>query len=101
HTHPQPRGACDLQRRSARLPSPCARRMTDRFAAFTPPGMPDPVPPYSHVAISGDIVAVSGQMPIAEDGAFMADLPFEEQARQVFRNLEHCLADGCWLFRDR
>ena len=63
------------------------------FTAVTPPGMPDPVPPYSHVVVSGDVVAVSGQMPIGDDGGFLADAPFE-QAR--FRNLERCLvAAGC------
>jgi 2-iminobutanoate/2-iminopropanoate deaminase len=66
------------------------------FTAVTPPGMPDPVPPYSHVVVSGDVVAVSGQMPIGDGGDFLAEASFEEQARQVFRNLERCLdAAGC------
>jgi 2-iminobutanoate/2-iminopropanoate deaminase len=67
-----------------------------RFAAIAPTGMPDPVPPYSHATVSADLVAVSGQMPIDEAGAFLADAPFEEQARQVFRNIARCLeAAGC------
>jgi 2-iminobutanoate/2-iminopropanoate deaminase len=74
--------------------------MSGRFDVPQAAGMPDPVPPYSHVVVSGDVVAVSGQMPIDDAGAFLADAPFEEQARQVFRNLERCLAAAGCTFAD-
>ena len=74
--------------------------MSARFEAVRPDGMPEPVPPYSHVVVSGDVVAVSGQMPIDEDGTFLAEAPFEGQARQVFRNLERCLAAAGCTFAD-
>jgi 2-iminobutanoate/2-iminopropanoate deaminase len=70
------------------------------FAVIAPPELPPPVPPYSHAVVSGDVLAVSGQMPIADDGSFLADAPFDEQARQVFRNLERCLAAAGCTFRD-
>ena len=72
--------------------------MSGAFTALAPDGMPEPRPPYSHAVVSGDVVAVSGQMPIGDDGAFLTEAPFEEQARQVFMNLERCLAAaGCTL----
>jgi enamine deaminase RidA (YjgF/YER057c/UK114 family) len=48
---------------------------------------------YSHVVWgTGTFVAISGQVALDEDGeVFGGDDP-EAQARQVFRNLERCLA---------
>jgi len=70
------------------------------FTALAPPDMPAPTPPYSHVVVTGDIVAVSGQMPVADSGEFLAEETFEQQARQVFRNLERCLATAGCTFAD-
>lgn len=70
------------------------------FSAIVPSGMPEPGPPYSHVAVSENLVAVSGQMPIADDGQFLVDASFEEQARQVFANLGRCLVAADCTFSD-
>jgi reactive intermediate/imine deaminase len=57
-----------------------------------PEGLP-PVNGYSHaVSFSGTVVAVSGQVPLDEDGRVVgADDP-AEQVRQVFRNLGAALS---------
>ncbi|WEO94369.1 RidA family protein [Streptomyces sp. FXJ1.172] len=57
---------------------------------------PDGVAPaaqYSHVvAASGRLVAVSGQLPLDEDGKLVGAGDPAAQARQVFENLKRCLA---------
>ncbi|MFG2452747.1 RidA family protein [Streptomyces sp. NPDC048512] len=57
---------------------------------------PDGVAPataYSHVvAATGRFVAVSGQLPLDEDGEIVGEGDAEAQARQVFENLRRCLA---------
>lgn len=47
---------------------------------------------YSHVCIANGSVYVSGQLPLAPDGTPLTDQPFEQQAAQVLRNLDACLA---------
>lgn len=47
---------------------------------------------YSHVCIANGFVHVSGQLPLAPDGAPLAGRPFDEQAEQVLRNVDACLA---------
>jgi 2-iminobutanoate/2-iminopropanoate deaminase len=58
--------------------------------AIHPTGVAAPEPPYSHVVIAGDVVAVSGQMPVDPSGDFV-DGDFAAQAAQVFRNFGACL----------
>ncbi|MFB7244517.1 enamine deaminase RidA [Streptomyces populi] len=57
---------------------------------------PDGVAPataYSHVVTAtGRFVAVSGQLPLDEDGALVGEGDAGAQARQVFENLRRCLA---------
>ncbi|MER5396877.1 RidA family protein [Streptomyces sp. NPDC002599] len=57
---------------------------------------PDGVAPaaaYSHVVTgTGRFVAVSGQVPLDEDGGLVGEGDAEAQARQVFENLRRCLA---------
>ncbi|MFD5519176.1 RidA family protein [Streptomyces sp. NPDC127066] len=57
---------------------------------------PDGVAPaaaYSHVVTgTGRFVAVSGQVPLDEDGDLVGEGDAEAQARQVFENLRRCLA---------
>ncbi|WP_128379911.1 RidA family protein [Streptomyces cavernae] len=65
---------------------------------------PDGVAPasaYSHVVMgTGRFVAISGQLPLDEDGKLVgADDP-EAQARQVFENLRRCLAATGATFDD-
>jgi 2-iminobutanoate/2-iminopropanoate deaminase len=63
--------------------------------AVQPPGVPDPVGPYSNVFVSGDLVLLSGQVPYDETGTLVGP-DFATQADQVFRNIEACLqAVGC------
>lgn len=52
-----------------------------------PEGLP-PVNGYSHaVSFSGTVVAISGQVPMDEDGRMVGVDDPAEQVRQVFRNL--------------
>ncbi|MFF0965465.1 RidA family protein [Streptomyces sp. NPDC003703] len=52
-----------------------------------------PAPPYSHVVMAtGRLVAVSGQLPLDEDGRLVGEGDPAAQARQVFENLRRCLA---------
>ncbi|MGX1547892.1 RidA family protein [Streptomyces adustus] len=57
---------------------------------------PDGVAPaaqYSHVVTAtGRLVAVSGQVALDEDGTLVGAGDAAAQARQIFRNLRHCLA---------
>ncbi|MFG3172032.1 RidA family protein [Streptomyces sp. NPDC048200] len=65
---------------------------------------PDGVAPataYSHVvAATGRFVAVSGQLPLDEDGEIVGEGDAEAQARQVFENLRRCLAAAGATFGD-
>lgn len=47
---------------------------------------------YSHVAIHGDTVHVSGQLPLDRDGTPLTGAGFEEQVRAALHNLDRCLA---------
>ena len=42
---------------------------------------------YSHAMRHGDLVFVSGQLPVRPDGSHTAELPFEDQVRQALHNL--------------
>ena len=46
---------------------------------------------YSHAVVAGGLVFVSGQLPIAPDGAKLNAASFDEQARQVLFNVEVAL----------
>jgi reactive intermediate/imine deaminase len=46
---------------------------------------------YSHAVTAGGFVFVSGQLPIAPDGAKLNETPFEQQAQQVLDNIAHAL----------
>jgi 2-iminobutanoate/2-iminopropanoate deaminase len=60
-----------------------------------PSGIAVPTRPYSPVVIDGDLVAVSGQVPLGPDGSSV-DEDFGAQVNQVLRNLTACLdAAGC------
>ena len=47
---------------------------------------------YSHVAIAGPLVFVSGQVPVLENGTVVGTGDVEAQVEQVFRNIESALA---------
>lgn len=50
-------------------------------------GAAPPAGHYSPATAWGDLVFVSGQLPVRPDGTHTADQPFEVQARQVLDNL--------------
>lgn len=53
-----------------------------------------PRPPAGHYSPTfavGDLVFVSGQLPIDRNGVPLADRPFAEQVAQVLENVEVCL----------
>ena len=59
-----------------------------------PPAAPPPGGHYSPAIACGDLVFVSGQLPVQRDGTHRPDLPFEAQARQVLDNLFEVLAEA-------
>jgi len=64
-----------------------------RFTHITQPEGVTPGPGYSHVVTgSGEMVAVSGQVAIGENGQLTGPGDPSAQARQVFENLRRCLA---------
>ncbi|MFI9804728.1 RidA family protein [Streptomyces sp. NPDC052301] len=65
------------------------------------PGGVAPATQYSHVvSAAGRIVAVSGQLPLDEDGELVGEGDPAAQARQVFENLRRCLAAAGAGFED-
>ena len=67
--------------------------------AIQPDGMVVPVPPYSPVVVSGDLVYTAGQGPFDAQGTLVSE-DFAEQAHQTFRNLGLCLAAAGCGFED-
>jgi enamine deaminase RidA (YjgF/YER057c/UK114 family) len=61
-----------------------------RLVAATP-GLASPRGHYSHAAVGAGLVFVAGQLPVNEEGAVLADQPFEAQARQVLANVAAAL----------
>ena len=55
---------------------------------------PAPRGHYSHAVEWNGLIFLSGQLPIDAEGIPRADLSVEEQARLVFHNLKHVLADS-------
>jgi 2-iminobutanoate/2-iminopropanoate deaminase len=56
------------------------------------PGLPIPAGHYSHATRAGNLICVSGQLPMRSDGTHTGDLPFEAQARQTLENVSTVLA---------
>ena len=51
---------------------------------------------YSHAACAGNMVFLSGQLPITPAGKQLQDAPFEGQVLQVFENIDTVLQScGC------
>ncbi|WP_328690611.1 RidA family protein [Streptomyces phaeochromogenes] len=74
------------------------------MAELTRISAPDGVAPaaaYTHVVMgTGRFVAVSGQLPLDEDGKLVGEGDPAAQARQVFENLRRCLASAGATFDD-
>ncbi|WP_328937214.1 RidA family protein [Streptomyces tauricus] len=66
--------------------------MTGPIRITAPDGVA-PAAAYAHVVMgTGRFVAVSGQLPLDEDGKVVGEGDPAAQARQVFENLRRCLA---------
>ncbi len=50
--------------------------------------------PYSHAAAAGNLLFVSGQVPMAKDGSGYAKGTFEEEVRMTLDNLRTVLEDA-------
>ena len=64
------------------------------------PGLPVPAGHYSHATRAGNLICVSGQLPVRPDGTHTGDRPFEEQAEQIFSNLRAVLEAAGASLRD-
>ena len=60
--------------------------------AILTPGAPAPAGHYSQAVLSGDLLFISGQLPVRPDGTVLAGAPFEAQATQSLDNLLQILA---------
>ncbi|MEU0598614.1 RidA family protein [Streptomyces sp. NPDC006393] len=74
--------------------------MTEPTRIPAPEGVA-PAAQYTHVVMgTGRFVAVSGQLPLDEDGKLVGENDPAAQARQVFENLRRCLAAAGASFDD-
>jgi 2-iminobutanoate/2-iminopropanoate deaminase len=58
------------------------------------PDAPSPIGPYSHAILHGDLLFVSGQIPLDPETGELCGDSIEEQAEQVLRNLAAVLRAG-------
>lgn len=58
---------------------------------LNPPGLHTPHANYSHVARVGNVLYLSGQIPVDADGNLVGAGDAEQQAEQCFRNIEAIL----------
>ncbi len=65
--------------------------MAGNITYVQPHGMAAPGGHYSHAVRAGDMIFVSGQLPIASDGTKLADQDFQAQVRQALANLATAL----------
>jgi reactive intermediate/imine deaminase len=65
--------------------------LVNAMKTIQPDTLPAPGGHYSHAVVANGFVFVSGQLPIAADGAKLIDAPFEQQARQVLANVQAAL----------
>jgi 2-iminobutanoate/2-iminopropanoate deaminase len=64
------------------------------------PELPVPAGHYSHATRAGNLLCVSGQLPIRPDGTHTGDLPFSIQAEQALGNLRAVLQAAGAGFKD-
>ncbi len=65
--------------------------MASDIILTNPATMAPPGGHYSHAVKANGFVFIAGQLPIASNGARLADAPFEQQARQVLDNVASTL----------
>lgn len=63
-------------------------------------GAPAAIGPYSHAIAAGDFVFTSGQIPLVPETGKLVGDTIEEQAEQVFKNLEAVLTAAGVTFAD-
>ena len=63
-------------------------------------GAPAAIGPYSHAIVAGDLVFTSGQIPLVPETGKLVGDTIEEQAEQVFKNLEAVLTAAGVTFAD-
>jgi enamine deaminase RidA (YjgF/YER057c/UK114 family) len=68
--------------------------MPEAIVCSNSPELPAPGGHYCHVCVAGNLLMISGQLPVTADGRTLEGQPFEVQARQVLANLDACLAQG-------
>ncbi len=65
--------------------------MDNGLRQINPPGMAPPGGHYSHAAVAGGLVFVSGQLPITPSGERLNNASFEAQATQTLANVQAAL----------
>lgn len=68
--------------------------MPDAIVCSNSPALPTPAGHYSHVCVAGNLLMISGQLPVTSEGQTLEGESFEVQVRQVLANLDACLAEG-------
>jgi len=66
--------------------------MASDIVLTNPDTMAQPGGHYTHAVTANGFVFIAGQLPIARDGAKLAEVPFEQQAQQVLDNVASALA---------
>ena len=74
--------------------------MSTQLAPINTDSAPKPFGHYVQAMDTGGLVFVSGQLPACLDGASLAGMPFEAQARQSLANLL-AIVEGAGLHRNR
>jgi 2-iminobutanoate/2-iminopropanoate deaminase len=64
------------------------------------PGQPEPISHYTDAVRAGELLFVSGCVPVDADGALVGGEDVVEQARQTFANVGAVLEAGGSSFRD-
>ncbi|HNY31103.1 MAG TPA: RidA family protein [Fibrobacteria bacterium] len=66
------------------------------FTAIETPRAPKPIGPYSQAIRTGDLLFLSGQIPLSPDSGELVGITAAEQAKQALSNLTAVLEDaGC------
>jgi reactive intermediate/imine deaminase len=63
-------------------------------------GQPEPISHYTHAVRAGELLFVSGCVPVDQEGRLVGGDDVVAQARQVFRNIEAVLAAAGATFAD-
>ncbi len=61
--------------------------MSDKVFSINTPNAPAAIGPYSQAVVAGDMMFVSGQIPIVPETGAVIDGGIKEQATQVFENI--------------